>query len=210
MSEAEGQRGWRRTSEGKASEIERLLEPSLTDLGYEIVRVLFGGDRRPRLQLMIERLDGAPLGVGDCETASRAAEALLDVEDPIAGGYVLEVSSAGVDRPLTRLKDFEDWAGFLAKVELTEALEGRRRFQGTLLGLADETLRLQDEKGAELALPLAAVSKAKLLLTDELLAAYSRKPTAAVAEEDAAEIRPDTSRAPGDKAPARKTNAKRK
>lgn len=210
MSEAEGQRSWRRTSEGKASEIERLLEPSLIDLGYEIVRVLFGGDRRPRLQLMIERLDGAPLGVGDCEAASRAAEALLDVEDPIAGGYVLEVSSAGVDRPLTRLKDFEDWAGFLAKVELTEAQEGRRRFQGTLLGLAGETLRLRDEKGAELALPLAAVSKAKLLLTDELLAAYSRKPTAAVAEEDAAEIQPDTSRAPGEKVPARKTNAKRK
>lgn len=182
---------WRRTSEGKAQEIERLVAPSLAELGYDIVRVLFGGDRRPRLQLMIERLDGRALDVDDCQAASRAAEALLDVEDPISGGYVLEVSSPGVDRPLTRAADFGKWAGFAAKLELTTPLEGRRRFSGLLLGLAGGAVRLKDETGAEVALPLDQVAKAKLVLTDELLAAYAKRPTAEHPEEGEAEIRPE-------------------
>lgn len=196
-----GQQTWRRTSEGKASEIERLIAPSLAELGYDIVRVLFGGDRRPRLQLMIERLDGQALGVEDCETASRAAEALLDVEDPISGGYVLEVSSPGVDRPLTRAQDFARWAGFAAKLELSEAHDGRRRFSGLLLGLGEAGVRVRDETGAEHSLRLERITKAKLVLTDELLAAYARTPTAEHPEEGAAEIRPE----PG---PARRANAK--
>lgn len=196
-----GQQTWRRTSEGKASEIERLIAPSLAELGYDIVRVLFGGDRRPRLQLMIERLDGQALGVEDCETASRAAEALLDVEDPISGGYVLEVSSPGVDRPLTRAQDFARWAGFAAKLELSEAQDGRRRFSGLLLGLGEAGVRVRDETGAEHSLPLERITKAKLVLTDELLAAYARTPTAEHPEEGAAEIRPEPE-------PARRANAK--
>lgn len=204
-----GQRHWRRTSEGKASEIERLIAPSLAELGYDIVRVLFGGDRRPRLQLMIERLDGAALNVEDCEAASRAAEALLDVEDPISGGYVLEVSSPGVDRPLTRAADFDRWAGFTAKVELGEPLEGRRRFSGQLLGLAGDAVRLLDETGAERALPLTHVSKAKLVLTDELLAAYAGKPTAEHPGEGEAEILPEKDKSEKS-LPAGRKNAKRK
>lgn len=196
---------WRRTSEGKAAEIERLIAPSLAELGYEIVRVLFGGDRRPRLQLMIERRDGQSLGVEDCSRASRAAEALLDVEDPIAGGYVLEVSSPGVDRPLTRAGDFEQWAGFAAKLELAEPQDGRRRYSGKLLGLGDGGVRLLDETGTEQTLPLANVTKAKLVLTDELLAAYARRPTAEHPAEGEAEIRPETPAAG-----PRKTKAKRK
>lgn len=197
-----GQVDWRRTSEGKAQEIERLVAPSLAELGYDIVRVLFGGDRRPRLQLMIERQDGKALDVDDCQAASRAAEALLDVEDPISGGYVLEVSSPGVDRPLTRAADFDKWAGFAAKVELAEAQDGRRRFSGTLLGLAEGRILLKDEKGEDVALPLANVTKAKLVLTDELLAAYATRPTAEHPEEGEAEIRPE--RPAGKKTPKAK------
>ena len=197
---------WRRTSEGKAAEIERLIAPSLTELGYEIVRVLFGGDRRPRLQLMIERLDGQSLGVEDCSKASRAAEALLDVEDPIAGGYVLEVFSPGVDRPLTRAADFDAWAGFAVKLELAEAQDGRRRFSGQLLGLGAGGVRLLDETGSEHTLPLANVTKAKLVMTDELLAAYMKRPSAEHPAEGEAEIRPETPAA----GPRKKTKAKRK
>ncbi len=199
------QQTWRRTSEGKASEIERLIGPSLAELGYDIVRVIFGGDRRPRLQLMIERLDGQALDVEDCSKASRAAGALLDVEDPIAGGYVLEVSSPGVDRPLTRGGDFDRWAGFATKLELAQALDGRRRFSGTLLGLQGDKVCLREETGVEVALPLADVMKAKLVLTDELLAAYARRPTAELPDAGEAEIRPDAARAGG-----KKPNAKRK
>jgi ribosome maturation factor RimP len=108
--------------------------------------------------------------VDDCIALSRAIEAILDVEDPIAPGYELEVSSPGIDRPLTRSADFERFAGFEAKLETTVALEGRRRWVGRLLGLEGETLRIETKDG-EVALPCAAIAKAKLLLTDDLIAA---------------------------------------
>jgi ribosome maturation factor RimP len=162
-----------KTSEGRAAAVERLIAPAIEALGYDIVRVLLAGSRRPRLQIMVERKDGSGMLVDDCVAISRAIEAILDVEDPIAGPYQLEVSSPGVDRPLTRLADFERFAGFEARLETSLPLEGRRRWMGRLLGLDGETVRLATEAG-EVALPFAAITKAKLVLTDELLAAAQR------------------------------------
>ncbi len=161
------------TSEGKAAEVERLIAPAIEAMGYDIVRVLLSGSRRPRLQIMAERKDGAGMGVEDCAAVSRAAAAILDVEDPISEPYDLEVSSPGIDRPLTRLTDFERFKGFKAKIEMVLPLEGRRRWTGHLLGLEGEVVRLETEAG-EAALPFAAIDRAKLVLTDELIAAAAR------------------------------------
>lgn len=152
----------------------QLIEPSLVDLGYEVVRVRFQGAGRPVLQVMIERRDGVDINVDDCALASRTISALLDVADPIAGAYELEVSSPGLDRPLTRAKDFESFSGSEARIEMKTAIDGRRRFRGRLLGIAGDTVRVAvalDATETEFALPLAAIAKAKLVLTDELLAA---------------------------------------
>ncbi|MEX0921504.1 MAG: ribosome maturation factor RimP [Rhodovibrionaceae bacterium] len=163
-----------KTSEGKAAEVENLIAPSLADLGFEIVRVLLTGSGRGErqvLQIMAERPDGT-MTVEDCAEVSRAASALLEVEDPIRGAYVLEVSSPGIDRPLTRLKDFARFAGFEAKLELTMPFEGQRRFRGRLKGVEDDTiLLLLDEGERELRVSFADLAKAKLVLTDDLIAA---------------------------------------
>lgn len=138
-------------------------------MGYEVVRVLFTGGRKPTLQVMTERSDGKDVTLDDCAEISRTISALLDVEDPIQGPYQLEVSSPGIDRPLTRRKDFSRFAGQLAKVEMTEALDGRRKFQGRLLGIEGDTIRL-DQDGETLELDFNNVRRAKLVLTDELIA----------------------------------------
>jgi ribosome maturation factor RimP len=167
-----------KTSEGRAAEVERLIAPAVEAMGYGIVRVLLSGKQRPRLQIMAERHDGAGMVVKDCVALSRAIEAILDVEDPIAEAYELEVSSPGIDRPLTRSVDFERFAGFEAKLETTAPLEGRRRWIGRLLGLEGETVRIETKEG-EVALPCAAIAKAKLVLTDDLIAAAERMRTTA-------------------------------
>jgi len=159
-----------KTSEGKAAQVEGLIGPSLADMGYEIVRVQFSGDRRAKLQVMVERTDGKGMTVDDCAGVSRAVEAILDVADPIAGAYNLEVSSPGIDRPLTRLQDFDRFAGFDARVEMRMPVEGRRRFRGRLLGRDGELVRLVTDSG-EVALPFSDLAKAKLVLTDDLVAA---------------------------------------
>lgn len=159
------------SSDGKAAAIERLITPSAEAMGFEIVRVLLTGNQRARLQIMAERVDGGGMIVDDCARLSRAVSAILDVEDPIAGAYELEVSSPGIDRPLTRLADFDRFAGFDAKLESMRAdAKGRRRWIGRLLGLDGETVRLATEDG-EVAVPFASLTKAKLVLTDELIAA---------------------------------------
>jgi len=153
-----------------AAKIEGLLAPALEALGYGIVRVQFSGGRKATLQIMAERQDGVAMSVEDCATISRAASALLDVEDPIPGAYDLEVSSPGIDRPLTRRQDFARFAGFEAKLETDRMLEGRKRFRGRLLGLDDDgVIRVRDGE-TEYAVPFEAITKAKLVLTDELLA----------------------------------------
>jgi len=147
--------------------IEDIVAPTVFDMGYELVRVAMS--KGGTLQIMIEPADGRPMDVEDCATLSRALSAVLDVEDPIPGAYTLEVSSPGIDRPLTRPRDYERWAGHLARLETSEPVEGRRRFKGTLLGLGDGMVRLRLEDGKEAAVPLAAVSRAKLELTDTLI-----------------------------------------
>jgi ribosome maturation factor RimP len=153
------------------SRIAEMVGPSLTAMGYDLVRVMLQGRTLPVLQIMAERKDGKAMTVDDCADISRQISALLDVEDPLDVAYSLEVSSPGIDRPLTRKQDFERFAGFEVKLETGEPVEGRKRFRGKLLGLdADENVKLLADN-VELALPLATVKGAKLVLTDELIAA---------------------------------------
>ena len=115
--------------EGK---IAAIVGPALAGLGYDLVRVAVLGRERPTVQIMADRSDGSSITIEDCETISHAINPLLDVEDPISGAYTLEVSSPGIDRPLTREKDFTRWAGHVARVETAEPIAGRRRFKGDL------------------------------------------------------------------------------
>jgi len=122
------------------SAVNRIIEPALEDLGYRLVRTLFSGGQngRNQLQIMAEPLEDRDMTVEDCEMISRHVAALLDVEDPISSAYVLEVSSPGIDRPLTRLEDFDRFSGELVKVTLRQMRDGRRRFAGRLSGLDDD------------------------------------------------------------------------
>jgi len=156
-----------------AGDIAPIIEPSLEAMGYRLVRIAFLGARRATLQIMAERLDDVPMTVDDCTEISRSVSALLDVADPIASSYMLEVSSPGIDRPLVRREDYQRFAGFDASVELAQPRDGRRRFRGRLLGLDGDDVRL--DLGAEqVLLPLAAITRAKLVLTDALLSAPQR------------------------------------
>jgi len=157
------------------TEIGRLVEPSLEAMGYRLVRVALVGSRRPTLQVMAERRDELPMTVDDCAAISRSVSALLDVADPIADAYMLEVSSPGIDRPLVAPEDYDRFAGFEARIDLAAPLDGRKRFRGRLLGLAGDCVRLVGEAG-EARLPLAGIARAKLVLTDDLLALAQRKP----------------------------------
>ncbi|MBC6405103.1 MAG: ribosome maturation factor RimP [Rhodospirillales bacterium] len=174
------ERDLRKSNGGLADEVERLIGPALDDLGYAVVRVIFGGEQQARLQVMIEQADGCSIDVEDCAKASRAIEAILDVEDPIRTHYLFEVSSPGIDRPLTRLKDFSRYAGHLARLELAEPLAGRRRFSGTLLGVEGSTILLETEEG-RVSLDFIRLAKAKLVLTDALIAEHR---AAAAAEKE--------------------------
>ncbi len=151
-----------------ADRIAALIEPSLTAMGYDLVRVQIDGKRQLRLQIMAERSDGSGMGVEDCAAISRHVSALLEVEDPIEGSYTLEVSSPGIDRPLMKAADYTRFAGHVAKVEMRNARDNRRRFTGTIRGLENETVVLETEEGS-VSLPLAEIERAKLVLTDALL-----------------------------------------
>ena len=148
--------------------VEELIAPSLEALGFELVRVRFGGPGRPTLQIMIERQDREALTVDDCASASKAISALLDVEDPIAGAYNLEISSPGLDRPLTRIGDFERFAGFEAKIEVTVPVDGRKRLRGQVLGVENGNVQISRDEGSH-SVPFETIKKAKLILTDELI-----------------------------------------
>lgn len=145
-----------------------LVAPTIEDLGFELVRLRLMGGKRAVLQIMAERPDGG-IEVDDCARISRAVSALLDVEDPISGEYTLEVSSPGIDRPLTRLKDFETWAGYEARLETSELIDGRRRFKGELAGVQDGEVLLEIPEGV-IGLAFDLLSDAKLVLTDALIA----------------------------------------
>ena len=154
---------------GPAARIEALIAPLVAELGFELVRVKFLSGTKSRLQIMAERPDGT-MDVEDCAKISRAISALLDVEDPVPGEYILEVSSPGIDRPLTRLKDFARFEGFEAKVELQRLLNGRKRFRGVLAPVDGDIVQLTDEAGVLHRLPFALIDEAKLVLTDALIA----------------------------------------
>ena len=154
--------------------IAEIVEPALAAMGYRVVRVALGGGRRATLQIMAERIDDAPLTLGDCTLISHSVSALLDVADPIPGAYVLEISSPGIDRPLVRLDDYDRFRGFEARVELGSPVEGRKRFRGRLLGTAGEDIRLATEAG-ETRLPFGAIARAKLVITDDLISASERR-----------------------------------
>ena len=158
---------------GLAARIAHLVEPIASDLGYDLVRVKVSGLSGMTVQVMAERPDGA-MSIEDCELLSRNIAPALDVADPIGREYRLEVSSPGIDRPLTRARDFENWAGHEAKLETEQSVNGRKRFRGVLLGVKEDRagIHLLDAPEApEFWLPLESIAEAKLVLTDALLKA---------------------------------------
>jgi ribosome maturation factor RimP len=156
---------------GVAAEIAALVEPTLNEMGFRLVRVVISGRNGTTVQIMAERPDGT-MTIDDCADASRQLSPLLDAHDPISGHYTLEISSPGIDRPLVRTSDFVAWAGHEAKVEIREPVDGRRRFRGVLKGLAGTQVHLEvpdDQGGPEVTLPVDAIVEARLVLTDELI-----------------------------------------
>ena len=152
------------------NEVAPLIEPTIRDLGFDLVQVRMMGGSRRTLQVMAEPADRArTMTVEDCAAISRAVSAVLDVADPIEGPYALEVSSPGIDRPLVRPDDFARFSGFEAKVECEPAVQGRKRFKGLLRGLEGDEVVIE-EAGARVMIPFASVKKAKLTLSAELLA----------------------------------------
>jgi len=156
---------------GLEARIAASITPTLTDMGYELVRVAVLGRDRPTVQVMADRSDGALITVEDCETITHAVGAVLDVEDPMPGAWTLEVSSAGIDRPLTRIKDWNRFAGHLARAETAIPIDGRKRFSGIVLGADADAARLRLDDGSEVSLPHADIRRARLVLTDALIAA---------------------------------------
>ena len=155
----------------KAPMDQRLAEivmPVIEGLGYELVRLRYMGGKTPTLQIMADKPDGG-IEVDDCAIISKDVSAVLDVEDPIVDEYNLEVSSPGIDRPLTRLKDFEAWQGYEVKLETTELIDGRKRFKGMLRGVEDGEILVDIPEGT-IGLQFDWLADAKLVLTDELLA----------------------------------------
>lgn len=157
---------------GVAGSIAELVTPALDDLGFRLVRVDVSRRDGMTVQIMAERPDGT-ISIDDCADISRQLSPLLDVHDPISGRYRLEVSSPGIDRPLVRPSDFEDWAGYEAKIGLKQPIEGRKRFQGRIEGFEADEVRIEvelDEIGQQtIGLPVDLISEARLVLTDELV-----------------------------------------
>ena len=166
-------------SPGHLQQVERLIEPAAEAMGYRLVQLrATGGSTRPTLQVMAEPLDEREMNVDDCAELSRAISAILDVDDPIPGTYVLEVSSPGIDRPLTRLEDFDRYAGQEARIELRRLIDGRRRYTGVLAGTEGDHVLVQldgGSGGATASVPFAEIERAKLRLTDELIEATLKK-----------------------------------
>ena len=154
-----------------------MVAPRLETMGFELVRVTVLGRERPTVQVMADRADGSLISVEDCEQISHYLSTVFDVEDPIPGAWNLEVSSAGIDRPLTRPKDWNRFAGHLARVEVLFPVDGRKRFSGIVLGADDKSGKLRLDDGTEAAVPLRDIRRAKLVLTDALIAFTAPTPT---------------------------------
>ena len=172
-----------------------IIQPVIEGLGFELVRIRLMGGKIHTLQIMADRPEGG-IVVEDCATISTALSAVLDVEDPLEDEYVLEVSSPGIDRPLTRLKDFAMWDGYEARIETSELIDGRRRFKGMLAGVEGEEVLIEiEDQGADVTIGLQFdwLSDAKLILTDDLIAEMLRQRKAAgiINEDDFDEIETD-------------------
>jgi len=150
-----------------------IIQPVIAGMGFELVRVRLTGNRSKTLQIMADRPDGG-IVVADCARLSTALSAVLDVEDPIAETYTLEVSSPGIDRPLTRLKDFAAWSGHAARIETNELIDGQRRFKGTLASVDGDEVLIEIEQGT-VGLKFDWLADAKLVLTDALITATLRQ-----------------------------------
>ena len=149
-----------------------LIEPEAKALGFDLVRVAMFGDKSdPTLQIMAERPDTRQLDLSDCEALSRRVSEVLDASDPIEEAYRLEVSSPGIDRPLTRLQDFADWAGYDARLKLVEPMQGRKQFEARLDGLEGDAVKVYAERVGEMVIPYGQIVSAKLVLTDALIKA---------------------------------------
>jgi ribosome maturation factor RimP len=169
-----------------------IITPVIEDMGYELVRVRLMGGKTHTLQIMADKPEGG-IEVDDCAEISTAVSAILDVEDPIIDAYTLEVSSPGIDRPLTRLKDFEMFEGYEAKLETSEMIDGRKRFKGVLAGIEGNEVLINVEEGT-IGLDFDWLSDAKLVLTDELIREMLRQRKAAgtINEDNFDEIETDS------------------
>jgi ribosome maturation factor RimP len=171
---------------GLAAKVATLIEPALQDSGFRLVRVAITGQDGKTVQVMAERPDGT-MTIKECEIVSRDISPLLDVHDPIAGAYRLEVSSPGIDRPLVRPSDFEDWSGYEAKLELNEPVDGRKRFRGVLEGFENGEVRIEVElEGvgpSVIGLPVELIGDAKLVLTEELIREALRRAKKSTSDE---------------------------
>ncbi|MEM7743978.1 MAG: ribosome maturation factor RimP [Pseudomonadota bacterium] len=163
-----------------------LVAPSIEGMGFELVRIRLMGGKKATLQIMAERPDGT-MEVEDCAELSRNLSAILDVEDPISGEYTLEVSSPGIDRPLTRLQDFDRWEGYEAKIETDDTIDGRKRFKGILAGIDGNEVLIEVEEGT-IGLDFGWLTDAKLILTDELITESLRRSKKKFREEDFDEV----------------------
>ena len=157
---------------GIAASVASVIEPVIESLGFRLVRIQVSGKEPRIVQIMTERPDGT-INIDDCEKISKQLSPVLDVDEPFSGAYRLEVSSPGIDRPLVRPSDFEDWSGHEAKIELSEPVDGRKRFKGVLEGFEDGEVRILAELGEgdpqHLGFPVALIAEARLVLTDELI-----------------------------------------
>ena len=173
-----------------------IIQPVIEGMGFELVRVRLMSGKATIVQIMAQRPDGG-MDVNECADISTAISAAMDVEDPIDDNYALEVSSPGIDRPLTRLKDFETWAGYEAKIETSELIEGRRRFRGEIAGIEGDEVLINIEEGT-VGLKFDWLSDAKLLLTDDLIREMLRQRKAAgiVDKSQFDEIKTDDEKSP--------------
>ena len=159
--------------EGQDANVAHVVAPVIEDLGFRLVRARMYDHNGLTMQIMVEKPDGT-MSVGECEQVSKAISPVLDVEDPVASAYSLEVSSPGIDRPLVRRSDFETWAGHTAKVETAYLVGGRKRFRGQLVRVEGESLHMRRDNAASgedanVEVPLHAISHANLVLTDDLI-----------------------------------------
>jgi ribosome maturation factor RimP len=149
--------------------VTKLIEPEVETMGFDLVRVaMVGGTSDPTLQVMAERPDTRQIDLDDCQAISRRISDLLDEQDPITGSYRLEVSSPGIDRPLTRLKDYADWVGHEARLKLAEPRDGAKQVSGTIGGIDGGIVSIATPKGVR-EIPFESIASAKLLLTDKLI-----------------------------------------